>query len=289
MRTIAGMSTALRTPILNPPTDLAAQAAQHQERLRTEGFTVFPAAITPEQIVAARAACDALVADPRGLVDAGPQHYGAPNLVARAAVFRDIALQPLVLATVEGLLGDDCILSSCNLGVRRPGGDRQGMHRDTGIWGPSLPLLDIPVGIQTAWCFDDFTLANGATHIQPGSHRRAEATADDAGIQVEAPAGSIIAFDVRCFHAGGANRTDRVRRAALTLYIRSWLKPQTDHKRSFPQALIADADPVLLRLLGFQRQSPVEHDDGRSEIIPAPGATYFYNQPPEAVRRPVAY
>lgn len=279
----------MSTALLTPPVNVATQVAQHQERLCRDGFTVFPAVITPEQLTAARNACDEIVADPRGLVTTSPQHYGAPNLVARAAVFRAIAVQPLVLATIEGLIGSDCILSSCNLGVRRPGGDRQGMHRDTGIWGPSMPLLDIPVGIQTAWCLDDFTLANGATHIQPGSHRRAEATPDDAGIQVEVPAGSIIAFDARCFHAGGANRTDRVRRAVLTLYIRSWLKPQTDHKRSFPQELIADADPVLLRLLGFQRQSPVEHPDGRSEIIPAPGATSFYNQSPEAVRRPAVY
>jgi hypothetical protein len=269
----------MTSAVLTVPATAIEQAAVHQRELRDQGWTLFRDLITPAQLAAAREAIDALAASGTG-IHASEQHYHAVNLVARAAVFRDIAVHPLLLATMEGLLGADCILSSCNLGARRPGGERQGLHRDTAIWGPSLPHLDIPIGIQTAWCIDDFTLANGATHLIPGSHVRADASPEEASIQAVAPAGSVVAFDARLFHAGGANRTDAVRRGVLTFYIRSWLKPQTDHRRSFPAALIADSSPALLRLLGFQRQTPVEHADGRSEILMAPGATSFYGQPP---------
>jgi ectoine hydroxylase-related dioxygenase (phytanoyl-CoA dioxygenase family) len=264
--------------VLAAPKPIAERAAAHQDELRRQGWTLFPAIISAEQLDAARCAIDALVAS--GVARTSAQDHHAPNLVARAAVFREVAAHPLLLATIEGLIGDDCILSSCNLGTRRPGGDRQGLHRDTGIWGPSLPHLDIPVGIQTAWCIDDFTIANGATHLVPGSHVRPELTPEAPSIQAVAPAGSIIAFDARLLHAGGANHTERARRAVLTFYIRSWLKPQTDHRRSLPAGLIAEQSPTVLRLLGFQRQTPVEHADGRSEILMAPGATSFYGQPP---------
>lgn len=274
------MSTALAAPA---PTETTAQRiVRHQAELRGAGVTVFRDLIAPAQVAAMRAAIDARVA--RLAADgAGGDHYHGVNLVAWDPAFAEVATDPLLLGTVEGLLGDDCILSSCNLGARRPGCARQGLHRDTGIWGGSLPFMDFPVGIQTAWCIDDFTLENGATHVIAGSHAD-PAPADPAKeVQITAPAGSVIAFDCQAFHAGGANRTQALRRGVLTLYIRSWLKPQTDHKRSAPRELIDSASPQLLRLLGFRRQSPVEHADGRSEVIAAPGATAFYDQPPAAV------
>jgi ectoine hydroxylase-related dioxygenase (phytanoyl-CoA dioxygenase family) len=268
----------MNTTLLEAPATLAEQAAHHQAQLREQGWTVFRHIMSPAQLAAGQAAIDRIIASQAG-VRASNQHYHAPNLVGRDPIFREIACLPLILATVEGLIGADCILSSCNLGARRPGGDAQGLHRDTGIWGSSMPFMDFPIGIQTAWCFDDFTIENGATHLVPGSHARRDARPDEPSIQAVAPAGSIIAFDCQAFHAGGANRTERIRRAALTLYIRSWIKPQTDHKRSIAAEDIASASPTMLRLLGFQRQSPTEGPDGKPHFVMAPGASNFYGQP----------
>jgi len=279
IHTVADMSTATLED--TSITSITEQAAVHRHELQEQGWTVFRNIMTPAQCTAGRVAIDRLIEAGMG-IHAGDQHFHTTNLVAKDAVFRELAIQPLLLATVEGLIGADCILSSCNMGARRPGGDRQALHRDTSIWGPSLPYLDIPIGIQTAWCFDDFTLENGATHVISGSHARADAREDEPNIQLTAPAGSMVAFDARLFHAGGANRTQHIRRAALTLYIRSWLKPQTDHKRSFPRELITTVSPKLLRLLGFQRQTPVENPNGQEDIVMAPGATFFYGQPPTA-------
>ncbi len=277
------MSTALADPetIIHDaavqPVD-AQKVAQHQKELREQGFTVFPKHISPALLAAMRHAIDTRVADRTP----GTEHYHGANLVSWDSAFCTVATDPLLLATCEGLLGDDCILSSCNLGARLPGCTAQGLHRDTGIWGGSMPFMPFPVGIQTAWCIDDFTEENGATLLIPGSHCDPAPVGGRSGVKMTAAAGSIIAFDCQAFHAGGANATTKLRRGVLTLYIRSWIKPQTDHKRSFPPDLLDSASPQLLRLLGFRRQSPVELPDGQSKIISAPGATYFYDQPPSA-------
>ena len=258
------------------PAALEAAIAHHQHELRTQGWTIFPRLMTDEQLSAIRQSIDAHI-DRQGTVR-HDQNYHGVNLVAWDPAFGEVATTPLLLGTIEGLIGLDCILSSCNLGARISGCAAQGLHRDTGIWGPSMPFMTFPVGIQTAWCVDEFTLENGATILIPGSHADHSIPINAPTIQAIATAGSVIAFDCQAFHAGGGNRSDKLRRAVLTLYIRSWLKPQTDHKRSFPQERWASASADLLRLMGYRRQSPVEHADGRTEIIDAPGATAFYDQ-----------
>lgn len=210
-------------------------------------------------------------------------------LVCKHSVFREVAMQPTVLAIVEALLGEDCVLSSSNSAHREPGCPAQNLHRDTSIWGPSMPLLSEPVGIQTAWCVDEFSEKSGGTRLVPGSHhadttvtgaigpgKGAPNTAipseEAAAITVAAPAGSIIMFDARILHAGGANTGTHHRRACLTLFVRHWLKPQHDLKRSIDssqleQVLEEPDSNTMLRLLGFHRQSTIEMADGSSAMV----------------------
>jgi ectoine hydroxylase-related dioxygenase (phytanoyl-CoA dioxygenase family) len=197
--------------------------------------------------------------------------------MSRHEVFRELAQLPAVLEVIDQMLGDDCILSGVNMRSVLPGSAPQTLHRDTEIWGPSLFWMDYPIGINVGWAFDDFTAENGATRIVPGSHRRPDASAAEPMVALEAPAGSLLAFDARLIHGAGENCSHGIRRAAFTFYVRHWLKPQTDHKRSIDRSLLETLSPTLMRLLGFQRQTPVELPDGRSTIVDAPGATSFYS------------
>ena len=216
-----------------------AMMARHREELASQGFTVLRDAISPQQLSSVREALTHRNGDGE---NPGARPLSGACLVCKHRAFRDVALHPTVLAIVEALLGDDCVLSSCNSAHREPGCDAQGLHRDTGIWGASMPMLAEPVGIQTAWCVDDFSEETGGTRLVPGSHRAAASVtgarhaspseeAEAAAITVTAPAGSIILFDAQMLHGGGANRSRSHRRACLTLFVRSWLKPQHDLKR----------------------------------------------------------
>ena len=90
------------------------------------------------------------------------------------------------------------------------------------------------------------------------------------------PPGSVILFDARLLHAGGANTGARTRRACLNLYVRHWLKPQHDLKRSIgtdqlDQILHEPNSDTMLRLLGFYRQSAIEMADGEAALVGTPG------------------
>ena len=71
-----------------------------------------------------------------------------------------------------------------------------------------------PVMMNTVWMLDDFSPEIGGTRIVPGSHKSGLAGPPE-GMEVrhvfqpEAPAGSVLVFNGQCWHAGGANSTQR--------------------------------------------------------------------------------
>lgn len=244
----------------------------HITEMEAQGFTVFERAMSPNQLATAQNEVNRLMSH-------SPLQEGAyqcTNLTNGHEVFRELASHAALLEVVDAILGADCILSGVNMRCVTPGCAPQGLHRDTEIWGPSLFWMEKPVGINVGWAFDDFTEENGATRVVPGSHRRPDASSNEPKTALVAPAGSLIAFDARLIHGAGENRSQSIRRAGFTFYLRHWLKPQTDHKRSTNPALVETLSPTLVRLLGFQRQTPVQSSDGQAVIIPAPGATSFY-------------
>jgi len=114
-----------------------------------------------------------------------------------------------------------------------PGGGRQALHTD---WhapaGPGAYQV-----CNSIWLLDDFTPDNGATRLVPGSHRIGSLpTGSDHPHEtlLIAPAGTVVFFNSHLWHGGGANRTDRPRRAVHAYFGRRRLSQQTD-QRSFLQ------------------------------------------------------
>ncbi|HEX8087722.1 MAG TPA: phytanoyl-CoA dioxygenase family protein, partial [Blastocatellia bacterium] len=98
-----------------------------------------------------------------------------------------------------------------------PGYGQQGLHTD---WRPRA--AGEPFNIVTAiWLLDDFTPANGATRLVPGSHHLTgqvpKTMADPASrhpdqIQVSANAGSVVIFNGHLWHSGMRNDSRASRR-----------------------------------------------------------------------------
>jgi hypothetical protein len=239
--------------------------------LSDRGYTVLPGLLTPAELSRGRA----LIDDARRAAGA-PDVWNLGNLPNRDALFRDIVQHPRILALVEALLGDDCVLSGTYARVSAPGAGHQPLHRDTDLWGPSMDGLVEPLGVTIGLLFDDFARVTGGTRVVPRSHVDRALAERDGAVHVEAPAGAGVAWDMRVLHGGSENLGASPRRAVFVTYVRSWIKPQADSRRSTSPEVLAEASPTLLRLLGFQRQSTVEASDGSASIVPARGATAFY-------------
>ncbi len=90
-------------------------------------------------------------------------------LFAKTRTFDAQATDPLILGVLEKVLGPQFLLSA-PVGISiGPGNKPQPVHRDDGVYPIARPRRELVV--NTMWALDDFTEANGATVVIPGSHK----------------------------------------------------------------------------------------------------------------------
>jgi len=147
--------------------------ASHLERIERDGYTIVEDAIEPEL-------ADALARDllrlegelgaaPARNAFEGEQTVRIYNLLARGEVYERVPVHPNVLPVVEGVLDPGCLVSSLSSISIGPGETAQPIHADDQLMPLAKPHA--PTVCNTMWALTDFTEANGATRIVPGSHR----------------------------------------------------------------------------------------------------------------------
>ena len=142
------------------------------------------------------------------------QRIGA--LVARSQACRDVAVNPLMLASARQYLAqfcDDIQLHFTSAVAIAPGESAQILHRDRGIWGGYLPRRVEPL-FSTIWAITPFTQENGATQVVPGSHLWDKDRLPEPHeiAYAEMAPGSVLCYTGTVLHGGGANATtDQVR------------------------------------------------------------------------------
>ena len=134
------------------------------------------------------------------------------NLLAHGALFEAIPVEPAVLAVVDGVLDPGCLVSSLSSVDIGPGEIAQPIHADDQLL--PLPKPHVPTVCNSMWALTDFTEANGATRIIPGStprdHSPAYGTHYDS-IPAVMAAGSVLVWHGSLWHGGGANLTEERR------------------------------------------------------------------------------
>ncbi|HIK69394.1 MAG TPA: hypothetical protein EYF99_05450 [Pseudomonadales bacterium] len=183
----------------------------------------------------------------------GLQTVHVHNLFAKTRAVDEIAIDPVLLLIIEGILGSLFQLSVGTAMSPQPGVDPQGLHRDDGHYPLARPRP--PFIANSLIALDDFTQANGATRIAPGSHKRTEDIKPNTEvIFAEMPAGSLLVFDGALWHAGGGNRTKDQRRRSINLNFNlSWLRQQENQYVGIPRTEWLKMPERLQRLLGFQK------------------------------------
>ena len=90
------------------------------------------------------------------------------NLLAYGEIWQKVPPHPVVLELIEGVLGPECLVSSLASISLGPGETAQVIHADDQV----QPLVKPHVATvcNSMWALTDFTEANGATRLVPGSH-----------------------------------------------------------------------------------------------------------------------
>lgn len=190
------------------------------------------------------------------------------NLLARGEVFRQVPLNDSVLPVAEAALDGELLLSSLSAITLGPGQEAQPMHEDT--QQIPLPRPHPPISINAMWALSPFTEENGATRIVPGSHLRQDSPVyggDYDTVAATMAAGSVMLFDSRLWHAGGANKTDARRYAISCYYCAGWVRQQENLQLGLPQDLVAEFPRRLQELCGYSvYRGQYGHIDNRDPI-----------------------
>ncbi len=138
-------------------------------------------------------------------------------LFAKTRALDAMATHPVVLGVLDEVLGHYQLSAPAAIAIG-PGEVAQPLHPDDAIYPVPRPHQELVVNVM--WPLEDFTEANGATRIVPGSHRWIDERPErpPATTTVEMPARTALLYLGSVWH-GGWRQPDRAhptgRRPAL--------------------------------------------------------------------------
>ena len=125
-----------------------------------------------------------------------------------------------------------------------------------------------PTVCNTMWALTDFTEANGATRIIPGSHLRDHSPDYGApydSIPAEMGRGSVLVWHGSLWHGGGANGTGRDRIGIAMNYCAGYIRQQENQQLGLDADLVRTFPPRLRDLVGYGiYRGLIGHIDKRS-------------------------
>jgi ectoine hydroxylase-related dioxygenase (phytanoyl-CoA dioxygenase family) len=104
------------------------------------------------------------------------------------------------------------------------------------------------------WALTDFTEANGATRVIPGSHladHSPEYGHPFDSIAAEMPKGSVLLWHGSLWHGGGANATSERRVGLAMNYCAGFARQQENQQLGIPRDIAAHFSPRLRQLVGY--------------------------------------
>jgi ectoine hydroxylase-related dioxygenase (phytanoyl-CoA dioxygenase family) len=244
-------------PIPRFQADADAQAVA--AALRSEGCAVVENLVERDLLDRARAELRPHLEATRPGTDdfAGRRTRRTGGLIARSETCRELIMHPLVLATVGTVLkhATSFQLHLTQVIAIGPGEPGQMIHRDQ--W--AFDFFPFPSGYEvqcnTIWAMTDFTAANGATRVIPGSNKLADRLQFKHGEAeaAEMAAGSVLFYTGSLYHGGGANSSDTTRSGLNITYALSWLRQEENQYLACPREIARTLPEPLLRLMGYAK------------------------------------
>lgn len=233
-----------------------AEIKAHAQRIAEDGYTILHDAIEADLL-------DALDDDLRRLEHEhdvkpskndfeGEHTVRIYNLLVHGELYQQIPVHPNVLPIVERVLDPGCLVSSLSSISIDPGETAQPIHADDQLIPLGKP--HVPTVCNTMWALTDFTEANGATRLVPGSHLL-DHNPDYFGtydtIAAEMPKGSVLVWHGSLWHGGGANATAERRVGIAMNYCAGFIRQQENQQLGIPRDIAREFSPRLRELVGY--------------------------------------
>ena len=143
----------------------------------------------------------------------------------------------------------------------------------------NLPILLAGGGHPHHGALKDFTKANGATNVVPGSHLWEPAREPEPReiLQAEMPAGSALIYLGSTLHGGGANTTADTRRRGMFFgFVVGWLRTEENTFLTVPIEAARTMPVRVQELLGYKPHGPIGVVD-----VGSPMALFTDEHPPD--------
>jgi len=151
-------------------------------------------------------------------------------------IFSDIVTNPFVIQVTRELLGPGLYNSFYHGNTNTPGSSQQPLHRDGGHLWPNLKVAHPAASVVVNISPTDVSEENGSVELWPGTHletstvRRIDERAEEEQRKIAAPVrgnarkGSALIRDIRLWHRGVPNPSDRFRHMIAMVHNIRWLQ-----------------------------------------------------------------
>ena len=248
----------------------ATTADRHAAEIAERGYTIVEDAIEPDLVDAVHDDLLRLERD-LGIVPASNDFEGTKtvriyNLLVHGALYERIPVHDSVLPIVERVLDHGCLVSSLSSIAIAPDETPQPIHADDQLIPITKP--HVATVCNSMWAITDFTEANGATRLIPGTHLADSSPSygqEYDSIAAEMPKGSVLVWHGSLWHGGGANTTSERRVGVAMNYCAGWIRQQENQQLGIPLATVRRFDRRLRDLCGFGTyHALIGHIDRRS-------------------------
>ena len=196
-------------------------------------------------------------------------------------IFAEYVAHPRIMALVDTFFGPYARVSSTTTTINEPGNKRGMWHSDwpfnqRNAGHIPVPYPDIMLHITSIWMLSAFSKENGGTLIRPGSHKLdynpsvdypvnkaktddkeamakgwTEVACDplDDEINATGPAGSVLFFDSRLWHATAPNTSSDPRVALIVRYAPWWINLKSWRPGSIDRKIISEEPGIFENVL----------------------------------------
>jgi len=237
---------------------------QVSKAIADEGCLVLRDVLAPAFVARAKGELMAAIeSDSRTYGDRAKRDYAMVMLCSLyGGPFLELFDNERLMEPFNAVLGDECIVYAYTSSSMPPTGRNYSVRVHTDC--PRI-IPGYVTNMGATILLDDFTEDNGATWYLPRSQWQAEAPSEDEfytrAKRLIAPAGSVLFFNARIWHAGGDNKTDRWRHALTINMCRPYMKQRIDIPRAMQGMDLGGVSDRVKQKLGFYSQPPASLEE----------------------------